>query len=261
MGKHRGRWAFLWDVVWRNPVASTCAFLWSALSALDLTKSQFFPDRWQHWQIVAYLPNWSWGWWFALSFFLVFLAVWLGSFKRDTSKDAEIAALKNPLPILTIEIRELYIIVSGRSDVFIKASVTNDSHTDTLIKDYRLNLTTYSGHQYQLEYGSSDVSEYQRIVTSYSERGHSRTESQAPLEDFARQITREHPLKYGLPVTGWLHFRVEGGTNLPPLEMSSVKECFLYLKDSCTNSPIHAVVKVAPLDNPVTTISKTWVYQ
>jgi hypothetical protein len=260
MGKHQGRWAFLWDVIWRNPVTSTCVFLWSALSAADLTKSQFFPDKWQHWQVVAYLPSWSWGWWFALSFFLVFLAVWLGSFTKDRVKNEEMAALKNPLPILSIEIQEIFVIPSRRSDVFVLASVRNDSKTDTLIETYWAIVSVESGKQYHLEGPLPDTSSYSRTEMDYSEKPHYVVKSKSRLEDFSTQITRKEPLKYGLPVTGWLHFRVESGLDLPDLGIDMVKKFALCMRDSCVNSPMHAVSKEERLDNPSTIISQTGVF-
>lgn len=259
MGKREGRWEFLSDVIRRNPVMSTCSLAFSVLGAADLIKSQFFPDKYQHWQIVNYLSLWSWKAWFSVVCFLAFIAVWLGAFKKDAEKNVEIGSLKNPLPILSIDIQELFIIPSSRSDVFIAISVTNDSKTETLLKDYRLNLETEVGI-YQLDRILGTTTGYARTVINYSDKNQPRIESQSRLEDFDSQVTRLQPLKYGLPVNGWLHFRVEGGTNLQPLQIEMVNKAYLYIKDSCTRSLIHAVAKGAPLDNPSTLITAKGVY-
>lgn len=235
-----------------------CSLAFSILGAIDLTKSQFFPDKYQHWQIVTYFPLWSWKAWFSIVCLLSLIAVWLGSFNRDADKNVEIEELQNALPILSIDIKEIFIIPSRRSDVFVLASVRNDSKTETLIESYRLVLNVESPDPYHLDGPLTDTSSYSRMEMDWLETPHIVSKSQ--LVDFSSQISRKDPLKYGLPVTGWLHFRVESGSDLPDLRMEMIKKAVLCMRDSCANSLIHTTTKQGHLDNPHTQISQTGVF-
>jgi hypothetical protein len=258
MPKRMGRFAFLWDVIRRNPVTAILAIVEAAIGLADLIKSEFLPERYQHLRVVDYIPTLSKSVWVALVSVLAFVAVWLGSFQKNEEADTRIAALESPLPVLTIVIHELFVIPAELSDVFVRVSVTNDSRVDTIISEYRLSVETDAG-VYAFD-RIDHTSDYDLLVMDFSKPNLKRLKAQSQLEGFSMQISRHMPLKYGLPVLGWLHFRVEDGTDLPTLVTESINRAVLYMADSCTGSPMHAVEKVRPVDNPTTVIVRERFY-
>jgi hypothetical protein len=162
---------------------------------------------------------------------------------------------KNTNPILFIKIEEISVNPSHRSDVFVLASVRNDSKTDTLIETYWAVLSTEAGHTYPLAGPLTDTGAFIRNEVDWLNRPYRVTYTEK-LKDLVSQISRQEPLRYGLPVRGWLHFKAEFNHDLPDLDADMITKFSLCMRDSCVGSVMHAVAKEPPFDNPNTRIEQ-----
>jgi hypothetical protein len=159
------------------------------------------------------------------------------------------------LPKLLVTIKEVSVIPSRRSDVFILATIHNTSTVETLISKYRAFVEVTSGISYLLEGPIHDLDEYRRTDLDWSEEWRNRVRGVMTMSSLYYAINRHEPLKRGLPVEGWLHFKVEAGGELPQLSVEMIKSVAIVVNDSFSSSPVHVVRKQAPVDNPATRIA------
>ena len=133
-------------------------------------------------------------------------------------------------------------------------SIHNDSPIETVISQYRMFVELKDGpSSYMFTGPGNDLKKLKRWETEWMEGEIYRREEQTTLVDLLDTISVKQPLKRGLPIEGWLHFRVDAGLdNLPPLIIEKVKSLTLIVRDSFTESASSIIKKTAPLDNPRT---------
>jgi hypothetical protein len=189
--------------------------------------------------------------------FVIFscLLFMLGAYLAWSAEHKKVLDLTQ-LPKLSVEIMEVFIIPSARSDVFVLASVRNDSKYDTMISKYRVLVDADYQLPYLLEGPKNDLGKYCRRDVDWSQEPKNRVTGKYSLKDLSTLISRQHPLKGGLPEEGWLHFQVESGIELPSLTREMLKSLTLVLWDSSSKHAPHPTSKTAPLDNPFTLITQ-----
>ena len=129
------------------------------------------------------------------------------------------AKLEARIPLLGVEVWDVLLIQGPTSvDVFFEASINNATHdTPCTVRAYEAKFesgqehVTLDGPIYDL--GSFNLVELQNGK-----------EKSTPLKNLAEGIDEDHPISYGVPHRGWLHFVLSNR-----VMMSHVKAAILYV--------------------------------
>jgi hypothetical protein len=110
---------------------------------------------------------------------------------------------------------------------------------------------------YPIEGPFNDLAAYTLTQVQWSGSNEGQIVSRNSLKNYAMEITKNSPLRRGIPASGWLHFKVEHGVELRSLSLDGIRSINLIAYDAFSN--LHTGHKDSPLDNPSTLISQTGV--